>query len=301
MDSNKTQILEPLSSMIELSLLSFSKKKPKLSIKHHGIVIDNSGEGFIPRNISRFIYGDSKEDLTILHPMIINYINWFIIGNINNNNDIYLMYKNIAICSVNGLKKLQSTYKIGNVVFSLQYYINLILKTLVDVDKIRDNKKNKNEHNIDSEYSDDFINYDDNNDNNDNYNNNDIKDIKDIKDNKDCKDDSIDNDKDIIKNVNNTYFKNYGIINDNNSLLKWTIPINDEVSLVDIEKIKTIWNMNELKNVYDMLLGCFNMDIDYNFIPKSDSVVDAKVKALKEVLYNKDNEFNIIIKKSYGT
>jgi hypothetical protein len=269
MDSNKNQILEPVSSMIELALLSFSKNKPKLSIKHHGIVIKNSGEGYVPRYISRYIYGESKEDLIILHPMIINYLNWFIIDNKNknknknNNDDNYFMYKNIALCAINGLKQLQSTYKIGNVVFALQYYINIILKTIIDTDNIINSINTNQQNSFDSEYSDDFI-------------------------------DDNDNDND-----NNKYIKQFGTINDNITLMKWSIPINNEVSIVDIEKIKTIWNMTDLKNVYDMLCGCYDMK-NYDFVPKSDSVVEAKVKALKEVLYNKDNEFNIIIRKSYG-
>jgi hypothetical protein len=93
---------------------------------------------------------------------------------------------------------------------------------------------------------------------------------------------------------------NYGMICDSQSLMKWSIPNRTDISLVDTEKIKTIWNIKDLKNIYDMLQGCFDMSNDYEFIPKCDSVVEAKVKALKDVLCNKDNEFHLIIKNSYG-
>ena len=310
MDLSKHQILEPLSSMIELSLLSFSKNKPKLSIKHHGIMINNSGEGYIPRNVSRFIFGDSKEDLTILHPMILNYLNWFIIDDRSNSRDIYYIYKNIAICAVHGLKKLQGTYKIGNVVFALQYYINLILKTLVDIDETRDSNAKKTIQHVESilpqmeesltidpimTSSQLLTSYCDNNENNEYRESEDLYHSKKID----------------ISELNftttpnstyrsKTYFTNYGIINDSQSLMKWSIPNRTDISLVDTEKIKTIWNIEDLKNIYDMLQGCFDMSIDYEFIPKSDSVVEAKVKALKDVLCNKDNEFHLIIKNSYG-
>ena len=269
MDLSKHQILEPLSSMIELSLLSFSKNKPKLSIKHHGIMINNSGEGYIPRNISRFIFGDSKEDLTILHPMILNYLNWFIID--NRCSDIYYIYKNIAVCAVYGLKKLQTTYKIGNVVFALQYYINLIMKTLVDIDINKSKEIIKSPELLTSHSS-----------------------YLPIKSHYE----ELENDS--FYSTNATDIDSYGFITDEISLSKWSIPDKNDVSLVDTQKIKTIWNIEDLKNVYDMLQGCYDMSVEYEFKPKNDSVVEAKVKALTDVLVNKDKEFHVIIKNSYG-
>jgi len=299
--------------MIELSLLSFSKNKPKLSIKHHGIMINNSGEGYIPRNVSRFIFGDSKEDLTILHPMILNYLDWFIIDTRSNSCDIYYIYKNIAICAVNGLKKLQGTYKIGNVVFALQYYINLILKTLVDIDEIRDKNSKKTIHHIESilpqmeenmtidpimTSSQLLSSYYDNTENIENKESEDIYHPKKI----DISELNFTspNTPNTPNSPNTLKSTNYGMICDSQSLMKWSIPNRTDISLVDTEKIKTIWNIKDLKNIYDMLQGCFDMSNDYEFIPKCDSVVEAKVKALKDVLCNKDNEFHLIIKNSYG-
>lgn len=126
----KYQILEPLSSMVELALLNFEKEDPKIIIKNHGINIDNPSNRYIPQSISRFIGGDSKEDIFILYSMIVNYIDWFII---NNYNDKFEIYKNIALYAVSGLRRLQKTYRYGIVVLALQYYIVLIMKAISDI------------------------------------------------------------------------------------------------------------------------------------------------------------------------
>lgn len=132
--TEKYQILEPLSSMVELALLNFSEDKPKITIKNHGINIDVPGNGIIPQCVSRYLGGDSKEDIYILNSMIINYIEWFII---NNYNDKFDIYKNIALCAVSGMRKLQQTYKTGIAVLSLQYYIILIMKSISDMEAKR--------------------------------------------------------------------------------------------------------------------------------------------------------------------
>lgn len=137
--TNKYQILEPLSSMVSLALLNF-RHKPKISIRNFGIDMDVSGDSYIPRKFKRFICRDSKEDIIILNNMILNYIDWFIIDNYNDRFDIY---KNIAICAVSGMRKLQNTYKTGNVIMALQYYIILIMKSISDMEEKRSSSKEK--------------------------------------------------------------------------------------------------------------------------------------------------------------
>lgn len=152
--TERYQILEPLSSMIELALLNFSKERPKIIIRNHGICIDNPGDNkIVPQSINRWLSGDSKEDIFILNSMIVNYIQWFIIEDYNGKFEVY---KNIALCAVSGMRKLQHTYKTGIVVLALQYFIVLIMKSISDIevkrklrsrsksgDKLQDNNDNK--------------------------------------------------------------------------------------------------------------------------------------------------------------
>ena len=131
------QILEPIASMIELGLLNFSGKDAKLLIKNHGIMIDDPSSynyTFVPQSATRMFFGAGKEDIYILNNMILNYIDWYLIGNYNDNFNIY---KDIALFAVQGLKKLQSRYDKGIVVLAIQYYIIIIVKSVKDMEKYR--------------------------------------------------------------------------------------------------------------------------------------------------------------------
>lgn len=333
MSGIKHQILEPLSSMIELSLLNFSHERPKLLIKNHGIMISNPGEGYIPRKFTRLIDGAGKEDLAILNPMIINYLKWFVI---EGDDSIFYIYKNIAICAVHGMQKLQKTYEHGNVVLALQYYINIIFKSLIDVETNRANimniskyihplqpimmdgtyeanaimkssqlnnsvssprseMTNKIQHITEEESACNDSNSSNDNDNNIGDSDSDSEEVEIVEQSQMEEKVPVP-----VHAQRKTYFDDNRTITSTNALDKWTFPTCTDASLVDIKKIRQMWDISDLKNIYDMLQGCFDMSVDYAFVPKKGPVVNAKVKALNDVLRSKDAEFHAIIKHSYG-
>ena len=335
--TERYQILEPLSSMVELALLNFSEEKPKITIKNHGINIDVPGNRLVPQYISRFFGGDSKEDIYILNSMIINYIEWFIIDNYNGKFEIY---KNIALCAVSGMRKLQHTYTTGIAVLSLQYYIVLIMKSISDMEvkrKIpkRSTKKEKiltessesNNHELDDtsktrvRFLPKFI-EESSNKVEDNCSNSTSTSLAQENINSEFQDDD-DNESDVafkpkselevsrilieLGNVaddvgdrdDSSFLIENKIIN-KDTLKMWTIPMKQAQTIVDITKIKEIWSSEDVDNLYKMIKDCFDMTNEHRFIPKSDEFVKATIKALIDVLKFKDNNFSNIIRYSYG-
>jgi len=311
--TRKYQILEPLSSMVELALLNFAGDNPKINIKNHGINIDNPGSSYLPQSISRFISGDSKEDIFILNLMVVNYVDWFII---NNYNDKFEIYKNIALYAVSGLRKLQHTYKSGIVILALQYYIVLIMKAIADMEVFR--TTNKDVKNLNSVLKTDK-------DNNEVYLQNaqlgnTVMVDSDIGFNfgpqysasgiynlppmtsedygyEEIKGIEVGND---IRNRDDSPFISKNTITDTQSLKLWMLPIEEVKSIVDSNKIKEIWSSTDVDHLYKILSDCFTQDNAYHFSAKSDTFVEAQIQALMVVLKNKDNSFNKIIKNSYG-
>jgi len=137
-NNDKTKILDPLNTIIKLSVLSFKQPKTKLSIYNHNIIFFEPGYLQGPM---RTWYGDNKDDL---HYLLI---------------PIYLACKNyltdenklIFKLAINGLLLLRDTYKLyANTIHTLDLYIYIINNSL---------KKLKNKQNIDDDYS--FINLND--------------------------------------------------------------------------------------------------------------------------------------------
>lgn len=298
--TRKYQILEPLSSMVELALLNFAGDNPKINIKNHGINIDNPGSGYIPQSISRFISGDSKEDIFILNLMVVNYIDWFIINNYNNKFEIY---KNIALYAVSGLRKLQHTYKSGIVILALQYYIVLIMKSISDMEVFRNTNNNvsysadavdmlnktvmldsSTGFNFGPQYSASGI-YNLPPMSSEDFGYDEIKGIE------------VEND---IRNRDDSQFMGKNTITDTQSLKLWMLPIEEVKSIVDSNKIKEIWSSEDVDHLYKILSDCFTQDNTYHFCAKSNTFVEAQINALVTVLKHKDNSFNRIIKNSYG-
>lgn len=141
-DYNATkQILDPLSSLIRLSLLSFKERGCKISISNNRIY-------FQPQNISqgpvRWIYGDNRNDLHNLYNPIEHAVLWY---DPKTNEDI----ANIFTYSIKGLEKLKNSYvnkdcKFGDsnlVCHSINHYINIInlrLKNGDVISTIQDNE-----------------------------------------------------------------------------------------------------------------------------------------------------------------
>jgi hypothetical protein len=134
--SNKYQLLDPLSTMCKLISLVFCELNTKIAIHNHVLVIQNPNNY---QSIVRTINGDTKEDISQLYHVIIRLIKWYLLHDtnkedisnenwltINQSEEIIKLMKYLCIA----LKKLQLTYEYGNVIFSIQFYINIIEDTL---------------------------------------------------------------------------------------------------------------------------------------------------------------------------
>ena len=136
MSTDKQQILETITSVARLITLIFKPKGTKISIRNHTIVLCEPGSdlylGFkIPQGVDRFMNGDSREDIYNLNHVICNFIEWYIIPYKDSDPKIYRGLINMAKYLRVGLRELQSTYKTGTAVCTLQYYIN-VLTAVID-------------------------------------------------------------------------------------------------------------------------------------------------------------------------
>ena len=158
----QSQLLDPISVISRLISLSFRECDTKISIKNHAIHLQQPSpyQGFV-----RKYNGDGKENIAELYGTIIKIIRWYLIREkkstsfrlgskkqvslivpynslltIRSNKMIkYELVEQIAeskyfrkmigyLC--NALEKLQFTYRNGNVVLALQFYINLLRNAL---------------------------------------------------------------------------------------------------------------------------------------------------------------------------
>lgn len=321
--TDKHQILEPLSSMVELALLNFSGDDIKISVKNHGIYTSVSGDGYLPRSVWRRLEGAGREDIYILHDMIKNYIEWFIIGDYNGNYDIY---KNIARYAMEGMRKLQDTYKHGNVVLALQFYIVIITKAINDMDlyrlKIKEatfvDRKDKRSNSLSSKESSvkeedmhgditdgeslgDFHNAKDDYTTDTLYINHKIDTHS---TDEETKEDTekvalhvVDGEKSNVEVVPKEVIEHDDRYITSPEILQTWLPVCKEeyISIVDTNKIKQIWSNDDVIQMYAMLKECFD-----GIVPKSGPFIDVKISGLGTVLFNKDKQFNKIVSNSYG-
>lgn len=156
--SNQKQLLDPLGTLCKLIALNFYDSNTKISIHDHIVALDISDQfQWITRSLNK----DSKENISELYYVIVRLILWYLISDTNiencanyesNNNKNNNYTREIIISEksnnayhirnseeirrmiqylCHAFTKLQIlTYKHGNVVFTLQYYINLLTSAL---------------------------------------------------------------------------------------------------------------------------------------------------------------------------
>lgn len=146
--SVRKQPIDPICALCRISLLNFKGINTKIGITGHAINIQYPGT---IQSILRCYNGDGKEDMFELFYLVTHLITWFLIPGIKEEKDtltsgkkelkapadnsdrmnkvdepflvdLRKMIKYMCI----GLVKLQNTYKYGNVVLVIQYYINLL-------------------------------------------------------------------------------------------------------------------------------------------------------------------------------
>lgn len=153
MATSKRQILDPIGAGCKLILLTFANKGTKIRIIDHTVqlVPNNYTESLFYRPL---IYGDKRDDICILFPAIIRFIELYLLetnSNKENNNDLNnelltfdntdkitnpkeFIYsdkcrenmKKLAEYMIEGLGHLSETYDFDNAVFTIQCFSNLL-------------------------------------------------------------------------------------------------------------------------------------------------------------------------------
>lgn len=119
----QTQLLDPLGTICKLVSLNFSKESTKISIKNHVLNVQQPS-GY--QCIVRMYNGDDRENISELYYVIIRVLSWYVIKPGDNGLQCSESLRKILKYLCKGLKRLQETYKYGNVVLSIQFYINII-------------------------------------------------------------------------------------------------------------------------------------------------------------------------------
>ena len=112
------QILDPLSTMIRLALLSFYEKGTKISIGNNTIIFHPPG---VLQGVTRWSWGSKREDLHLLFKPIVRSLKHF---DVKEN----VVFTKILKYAMKGIKKLKSAYIRDNNVtmYSLNFYIHII-------------------------------------------------------------------------------------------------------------------------------------------------------------------------------
>lgn len=126
------QILDPLTTIIKIALLSFYEKGSKLSIINNKICIQ---EPTFYQGTVRWRYGDSRSKLYNLREPIEYCMLWFPYSRYKELKDIYLL-------AIDGLKKLKVTYKdnddddnVDLIDHLIDYYIKIINENFRNMEK----------------------------------------------------------------------------------------------------------------------------------------------------------------------
>jgi hypothetical protein len=176
----KKQLLDPIGTLCKLVALNFKKVNTKISIKNHMLEIQKPTDY---QFLIRWYNHDGKENVSELYYAITRLIEWYLVPNNNNkdessddtssdedlvSNEKVDNTNSVAISKSQELRKmvrylcdafrkLQETYETGNVVLSLQFYINLLedgLNNKYDTSRLPNflvNKEQKYENLLDYE------------------------------------------------------------------------------------------------------------------------------------------------------
>lgn len=137
MSSSKQQVLETISSISKIIMLTFKPIGTKIAIRNHTIVLCDSdldengiwksymGVNLTLQGIERYWNGDSRDDLYVLNHVLTNFIELYVMSH-TGDQDMYNRLVKMCQYICCGLKRLQETYIEGNVVAVLQYYINVL-------------------------------------------------------------------------------------------------------------------------------------------------------------------------------
>lgn len=126
-NNNKNQILDPISCIIRLGMLSYKSEGSKVSINDNKISFH---ENRFFQGILRWNSGDSRDDLHNLHNPIQKISEWYD----SNIKEI----KDIIEISINGIINLKGSYEQESIIqYTLDRYIDILKKSLEKNNKER--------------------------------------------------------------------------------------------------------------------------------------------------------------------
>ena len=153
----RKQILDPLTSLFKLGLLTFYPNGTKIII--HGNIINLQEPGY-GQAFVRYFYSYNKDDISILYGTLKKAMEWYLLEEDEDDSptqdnpgltkriyrsifatqpnkeepsltpNIYYSYQTIIEFAIQGLKKLQRTYGEGNVIYTIQYFIVMLQRSL---------------------------------------------------------------------------------------------------------------------------------------------------------------------------
>jgi hypothetical protein len=132
-NNDKNQILEPLSTVLKLALISHESEGIKIAVFNNSIHIQKPN---LLQGTIRSVYGNNREEIHYLLKPIIRCVEMYNIDDIN--------VKYIYDLAIEGLKKLKRSYgnQSSNVCYTIDLYITILKGKKIDEDKIIDNDAN---------------------------------------------------------------------------------------------------------------------------------------------------------------
>lgn len=121
------QILDPLSCLCKLGMLSYYNVGTKISINNNVVHIQDYST---VQWITRTYQGDNKDDVCILYNPILKAIEWYIFYVTDKTNEEIESIHNIINHAIKGLNQLQLTYEEGNIILALQFLKNNLKSAL---------------------------------------------------------------------------------------------------------------------------------------------------------------------------
>lgn len=145
MSVNK-QLLDPLGTLCKLITLNFYKVNTKISIHKHSLKVQEPDDYYF-QSLLRTYGGDNRENISELFHVVKRVIEWYLYDNVqSSDNEDYNStsfgstssnehqnfldikqseeVKKLAQYACLAFKRLQETYKYGNVYLAIQFYIN---------------------------------------------------------------------------------------------------------------------------------------------------------------------------------
>jgi hypothetical protein len=129
--NDPNQILEPLSTVLKLSLISFEEEGIKIAVSNNSVFIQKPT---LLQGTIRSVYGNNREEIHYLLKPIIRCVEMY-----PSNNNLNIRY--IYDLAIDGLKKLKRSYgnQSSNVCYTIDLYITILKGKKIEDDRLGDN------------------------------------------------------------------------------------------------------------------------------------------------------------------